>query len=306
MGAKKVFGIFILLSLVYLGLMFGLPNDSSALQRYDLSTGEARALQLSVAAPIILIWLAAFYGYALFQRYADAIRNSNEGKAWSYIAGGLLGLALWLPVNSIINQITSYIYYQNSDATPEAVILQNYINLAIILTSFILLYKGTNMLVRSIKKPLPNKWKNGWLTVLLLESALFAYLTITNDYKSVPVNENTHAAYYLPDWLLILTIVIPYIVVFYLGFQVVQNIYLYRKNVAGKLYKDSLRFLADGIGFVVLSIMVVRYLASLTSVFADATLRLILMILFVLIILIAAGYVMIALGAKRMQKLEEV
>lgn len=306
MGINKILGIFILLSLVYVGLTFGIPPDSASLKKYDLNTSQIHLLQLTIVVPVVAIWLTAYYGYAKFSRYTSIIKDSAEGTACTYIVKGLLALGLWLPVSSIISSIASYIYHQQPNLTAPAVIISNYINLLIILIAFVLLYKGADSLVRSTGRPLPNTLKSIGMLILVAESSLFAYLTITSPNKSIAVDASTPAAYYLPDWLLVTTIIIPYIIIFYLGLRVVQDIYVYRSYVKGALYKRALRFLAQGIAFVVLSIMALRYFASLTAVFSDSTLKVILLILYLLIFLIAAGYILIALGAKRLQKLEEV
>lgn len=306
MGNRITLGIFIVLSLIYIGLTFGIAPDAASLAKYNLSTSEIQLLRLTLVVPIVIIWIIAYYGYAKFKRYAEIVKDSKEGKAWGNLVSGLLALALWLPLSSNISNIGSYIYHKYPHLTQTSVIITNYLNLIIVLVAFILLYRGANGLVRSVGKPLPPTLKSAGMAFLAVESAVFAYLTITNPFRSKAVDNITPAAYYLPDWLLVLTIIIPYIIIFYLGLRVVQDINLYRKNVQGSLYKAALRLLAEGIGAVVLSIMALRYLTSLTSVFNDATLKIILLIIYVLIFLIGAGYVLIALGSKRLQKLEEV
>jgi hypothetical protein len=306
LGTKKILGVFILLSLIYLGLTFGLPPDEMSKQKYNLSTTDLRLLQLTLAVPIVAIWFVAYYGYARFRRYASLVKDSKEGKSWEEIVKGLLGLGLWLPVSSIVSVITTQIYRNDNSLMPTMVILTNYINLAILLAVFLFLYRGTNDLVKSLNKPVKIGIKNFMTAALLVCGGLFVYLTLANPNKNLAVSASTPAAYYLPDWLLITTIIIPYLLIFYVGVRAVQNINMYGRVVKGSIYKNALRYLADGIGVVVLTILSIRYLASLSSVFTDKTLNAILLIIYLLIFLIAAGYVLIALGAKRLQRLEEV
>ena len=306
MGRNKLLVTFFIFSITYIGLTFGISPDAAAQAKYNLDNTEIQILRLTLVLPIILIWALAFYGYAKFRDYALTVKDSKEGEGWLNLVRGLLGLALWLPLTSIIGSIGSYIYHKNPGLTETVIITMNYINLIIVLAAFVFLYKGARRLVGSVKTPAPATLAAESMVLLAALSGLFAYLTLSSPNKTVPVDEVTPAAYYLPDWLLVTTIVIPYIIVFYLGFKVVQHIHSYRKKVQGSIYKEALRYLGAGIGVAVISLMSLRYLTSVTSVFNDSALRTVLLLLYLLIFLIAAGYILIALGAKRLQKLEEV
>lgn len=306
MGNSKLFAVFIVFSLVYLGLTFGIPPNPESLAKYNLTANQAKLLQLTISLPFVAIWLTAFYGYSKFNNYARTVKDSKEGEAWGNIVKGLLTLVFWLPINSIASIMTSYVYQNNPGNIEPAIILSNYLNLILVLLAFYYFYQGGMGLVKSIDKTEPARLVKWALIALAPAGGLFIYLAISSTNKTVAVDATTPAAYYLPDWLLVLTIIIPYIFTFYLGFRAVQSIFFYQKNVKGYIYKRSLNFLAAGISFVITSLIVLRYVASLPTIFSESTLQAILLIIYLLVILIGAGYIMIALGAKRMQKLEEV
>jgi uncharacterized membrane protein YidH (DUF202 family) len=305
-GSKLIFGIFVTLALAYLGLTFGTPPDAASANKYHLSNEEIRLLQLTITIPLIAIWFVAYYGYSRFNRYAVTVKDSPEGRGWKNFVEGLLLLALWLPVSSVINRLTRYLYHDNKDLVAPLTIVKNYVSLLILLAAFALLYKGANKLLKSIDQSMPDVLRSKAMALLVLVSGLFAYVALISPNKRVAADEASRAAYYLPDWLIILTIIIPYIIIFYLGFRVVQDINLYRRNATGVLYRSSLSLLAKGVGIVILLIMALRYFESLTGLLSQASLKVFLLVIYILVFLIAAGFVVIALGAKKLQKMEEV
>lgn len=303
---RRVFWLFLFLIIAYIGLTYATPPDAASQQKYQLSDTEIQLLRSTLTIPIVAIWLVAYYGYSKFKRYAETIGKSKESEAWNNLVNGLLLLALYLPISSTVSSLGTYIRYKNPGLTEESVMITNFTNIILLLVSFVLLYKGASKLITRIKTPISSGWEILATGSVLVASSIFAYLTLSNQYRSNPISSSVPASYYLPDWLLIITIVIPYIIVFYLGAMIVKDVHIYRIHEKGSLYKSALKHLANGIGVTVISIMSLRYLASMSSVFNDATLKAILGILYILVFIIAAGYVLIALGAKKLQKIEEV
>ncbi|HSX43684.1 MAG TPA: hypothetical protein VLE69_00065, partial [Candidatus Saccharimonadales bacterium] len=64
--------------------------------------------------------------------------------------------------------------------------------------------------------------------------------------------------------------------------------------------------LALGLGVVVGFLMVLRYLVALTTTLDNLALKYLLLVVYLLLIFIAIGYGLIASGAKRLKKIEEV
>jgi hypothetical protein len=303
---NKFLVLLIVLGIVYILQNLALPVDSSSLAKYKLSENEAKLLRLSILLPVLGIWAFAYYGYSRFKNYVDTIHESKEAVALRKIAKGLLLLALWLPFTSVMGNVVSYIRTEQPDMTPAATIISNYIALGVVLTAFLFLYQGSKQLADNNSDGKQWHGSKFIMPVFIAISVAFVYLTFTNPVRQFPSEKVTHAAYYLPDFLIAATIVIPFLVIFYLGFQTVNYIHKYRKNVRGIIYAKSLDHIANGIGIVVLSLILLRYLSSVSTVLSDSALKSILGIIFALILFIAIGYGLIALGAKRLQKIEEV
>lgn len=302
---KNVFWIFIVLIVIYLVQSLLIPPDKSALLKYGLTVAEANLLELTITIPVIAIWLVAYYGFSRFNTYVRTVKDSAEGAALQRVRNGVLVMALWLPISSVISAITRYLYTRNHDLTAAMVILNNYVNLILTFTSMLLIYQGTKQLAQSNKKI--GSWYYGKLLSVFLAaiSIFYIYITLANPVRQHPSGDSL-AAYYLPDWLSLTTVIIPYIFVFYFGFKAVEHVYAYQQHVRGIIYKAALKNIANGIGVTVLSIIGIRYLVSLNNVFNGATLKIVLAVIYGLILLIAIGYISMAIGAKKLQKIEEL
>lgn len=282
------------------------PSET-AKNRYNLSESEIKALNLTVVIPFILIWSAAVYGYKCMRAYSEKIIASKDGKALVQITDGLLILALWLPISAVVSSASRYAYRNNPDLTSTLVIITNYVNLILVLAAFYVIYLGAKKLPGLLKDY--NKGLSSqtiFWPIFAVVSAGFAYLTLTNPARQYPTDKVEFATYYLPDWLIVTTIVIPYIFVLYFGMRSVAHIFNFARKAPGTIYKAALRYIATGILLSVISLMTLRMLGSLTAWFEKQDLKAILAILYLLLILIGAGYVFIAKGAKKLQKIEEV
>ena len=301
-----MFWLFTLLSVAYIVLSLVIPPDNSALLKYDLSTAEAQLLKLTVTLPVVAIWFVAYYGYYKFSRYVSLLPQSAEKAPFRKLQRGLLILVLWLPVTSVISSLFSLFYTQNQDLTPSLIILTNYINIAILLYAFYYLAKGSRELAATAKKAGSWAWKSVAMIVMVIAGLVFVIITLADPYRRNPVDEGLTTAYFLPDWLLASTVIFPYLLIFYLGYQAATCIHTYKEQVNGVIYRSALKHIANGIGVVIISILAIRYFMALGTALNDANLRGILTTLYGLVIIIAIGFLLIARGAKKLQKIEEI
>ena len=140
MGTKYIFGIFVTLALIYLGLTFGTPPDAASMTKYHLSNDEINLLRLTITLPVIAIWFIAFYGYSRFSKYAKTVKKSPEGPGWTDVVRGLLLLALWLPVSSVVSSLTMYLSHDNDN------LLVLYLLIILIAAGFVVITLGTRKL----------------------------------------------------------------------------------------------------------------------------------------------------------------
>jgi hypothetical protein len=295
-----------ILILLYFFVALSIPPDPDALSKYNLSVTSAKIISIMVILPFLAIWIIAFRGFIKVKDYAQLIMSTRDGKALNRLGDGLMVIAVSLPITSLAGNIRSYIITQDSSLRPVATIIYNYSSLALVLVGFYLISKGAAELRRTLK---PNKstMRQKLLTISLVAfSVLYAVVTLTNPAREHPTASSPTAAYYLPDLILLLTIVIPYLFVWYFGFRAAYHIEQYRYKAKGILYKQALNRLARGIGCIVASTIMLRLLGSMTTFFSSLTLKGILVVIYLLIAFIAVGYLLVAQGAGKLMKIEEI
>lgn len=302
---KPLMLLFSLFTITYLWLTFATPPESVVLTKYGLTAHKVYVLRLATVIPYILIWFIALFGYIKFRNYARSIQESREGRALKLISDGLLVLAIMLPLNTILSNTASYLYHRDPSIKPLLVIMTNYITLIILLFAFTIIGRGARKLQATLSYS-GYTWRQ-WLGILLLTilALLYVFLLFTNpDRRSG--GSTAFNGTYLPDWVLALTIVLPYLYIWYLGMVSALRISTYSLRVKGILYKAFLRYLANGVALVVLGQMSVRYLTSLSSHLDNVGLQFLLLIIYIVLFLIGIGFGLIAYGAHKLQKIESV
>ncbi len=297
--------LFVAFSAIYLAQAVLIAPDKAVLTKYHITAGQGVALTLSVAIPYLLIWATALIGYLRLRDYTAAINDSPDGTAFTVISRGMLLLTLWLPLSALLSGLVAHYYHLHPSSTANLVRLNNYANLIILLPAFLLANQGARKLLSLVKRPsyqIPQR-----ITLLFIGfAALYTFLTLNDSARQGPTHTVTVASYYLPDWATVLTIVIPRLVMWFLGIQAVYFIYVYTQKVKGSLYKAALRNVTRGLAGVVIATIMLRCFQSLSSQLAHLGLGLILLIVYVLLLVIGSGYVLIAKGAKKLRRLEEV
>jgi hypothetical protein len=297
---------FALLIVAYTVLNAVLPPDAESLTRYNLTSAAARALRLTLVIPLIIIWTLTMYGYLRFKNYAQSIVQGQDGPALSHIADGILALALWLPLSSILTNAATYVSHRYPQLTQESVIVRNYIGIGLLLLAVYLLWRGSERLLSATRIELTQHQNDKIHLLVLFLSTVFAYLTLFNPSKNTPPASHTVALYYLPDWLLILTIIIPYTLIWFYGIRAVANVRIYARQVRGVIYRSALGYLANGLAFSIGSLLLLRYLGSFTAWLSSLALKPLLIVLYLLIFVVGISSVLLAIGARKLQKIEEV
>jgi hypothetical protein len=303
--SRKVLLVYVISVLIYIGFFFLLPSEAGTAEKYKVSETGLQLLRLSVAIPLILIWFAAFYGYDIFKRYSEGIHADADGRAFGHIANGVGVLAVSMPINSIINQIVGYLTRQSADLTPVLVTASRYIVLLLYVLAFILIFQGSKQLAAMRKDDGGGK-KPDYLSILIA-SALgisHAYLVLISPEGQAAASGSAQAAYYLPDPVVILTRVIPYAILWFIGFRALSNINSFQAGTDGIIYKKTLPLLSRGLMSVILVSVSLQFLTALTPAITALPLKPLLGIVYLLILVMAAGYLCIAAGAKKLQRIE--
>jgi hypothetical protein len=309
--AKKYYGLLIVLILAYLAITFATDPDAARVAQYNINATQLRFILLTVSIPASLIWLAAFYGLVNVSKYAEKIKGSPDGKGFQLIARGLIFLGIGLPLNSVISSLLNYGVSVGEISQNTATIITTHMAIVFPLVGFIFLLAGSHRLLSIIKKAkkiaaVPFEHAMGLGFVLAFVSALYVLATFTNPAREIAVAPATKPTYGIPDWLTLITIVLPYIFIWGCGLYTALQLRAYQQTVGGKVYKKSLAKLNMGLVAVILTSILLQFLTAASSRFLGWHLGSILGLIYVLLAIIAIGYILIALGAKGLAKLEEV
>lgn len=303
MKKHRLLILFVCLSLAYALIVLLGPTDKATLAKYHMSQTGSHLLSLTVVVPLVLIWLSAFYGFTLFRNYARLIHNTAEGPAFDQISHGLGLLAFSLPISSIMTSTVSLVDIQHSSYFIPLTIIKNYLILILPLFAFVTISRGAEKLTLLAKRKKIRSYSPGiWALGIIFFSSLFSWLIIARPADS----RGALDVYHLPSWLIITTIVVPYLYTWFRGVLGAYYISSYQLNVKGKLYRESLRYLSTGVLTVIVINIVVQSVTTLSNRLYRLQLTPMLIIIYVLIAMYAVGFGLIAVGAKRLRRIEEV
>jgi hypothetical protein len=300
---KKVYiAVAAVLTIAYL-LLSLLPDPNPAvLKTYSLTTTTYFWIITPVVTLLALIWIAGYYGSLNIKDYSWLIRRSSDGQEINTVSNGLLVLSLSLPVGAVFAGIAGLIERHHTGLVPTFTILTNYLNLVLMGISFALIAKGAENLYASVRpkiRPVPQKY---WVLLFIIFSAIYGYFIIAQPLH----HPQARKVYFLPDWLMLATIAIPYLYIWYRGLNAAYCLFEYQRNVAGRLYKKALNLLAAGIAMVIISSIATRTISTLSTQLSELSLTPLLFIIYALLALIGIGFILIVAGSRRLRQMEEV
>lgn len=293
--------LFLILTALYIILTFITPTDPAILHKYSITQSQARQLTLTIVVPISAIWMTALYGMIKFRNYAYSIADTKEGKGFRKISHGISVLAFSLPLSATIVAALTYAASKRPTILPEVAVIKNYTNIVLTGIGLLLIAQGSLYLVRLLKKHHDKVRPTFNLFGVIVLACLYTWLIINRPFKS-----NGASVYFLPDWIILLTIAIPYLYIWCSGMLAVYQLFIYKKNIRGTVYIKSLDYLAKGVATIIFLSIMTQLLVTLTGRLNRLNLTPILLIVYVLVALNALGYGLIARGATKLKQIEEV
>lgn len=281
------------------GLSLGLPPDPHTLHQLHISSVAYRAAVLALLIPYGAIWYAAFYAFTKLRQYSHAIKGFEDGKAFRSITIGMGVLSFGLVTPATLTQITQYIVSRHPGFKPASVVITDYSNLLLTLIAFVYINNGTHVLARLTKnRPGLMGLRTFALLFIILVSA-FTYLVMNYHVG--------HNVYYLNTPLLLLTFIIPGLFVWFVALLSAYEFGLYAKFAEGLLYRQALRRFAYGIAIMIAGSVATQFVENtFVAVKVGQSLGILLLVEYVLLAVYVLGLILMALGAKKLKKIEEV
>jgi hypothetical protein len=271
--------------------------DVLVLAQYNVSVLGLRIIYATIILLLAAIWFAGFYGYSKLNSYARIIKKEKDGKQVAKLSGGLFLLALWLPISSVVSVILNYFARKYPGILPAVVIFNNFINLLLPLGGFLYISKGARGLSELVRRR-PTYAASQILIIAVIYLGLI-YLHLVDTTTSLT------EIYHMPNWLVLLTLVAPYVYMWFIGLLAAYEIYLYRRKVAGIVYKKSWGYLAFGLAWLIVTSVSFQYITTLTPHFSKLSIYWLLAIIYSMLAVLSVGFILIAIGARKLQRIEE-
>lgn len=295
---SRLFYSYVVFIILYAGFIL-LPAPAPAtLLQYHVSALGLRLIDLTIILILAAIWYAGFYGYAKLHTYAGLIRGSKDGKQVAKLTQGIFLVVMWLPVSSVVSAILNFIATKHPGLLPAVKIIDIYVNLLLPLAGFFLISQGARGLSELVRQR-PTFAATNILQLLVIYIGLIYY-------RLVATTVHRNDIYHIPIWLILTTVVAPYVYMWSIGLLSGYQVYLYRKKVAGIVYRKSWNLLSLGLCWLILTSISFQYLTSLSARLSHLSIYWLLAIVYSLLLVLSVGFVLVALGARNLQKIEEV
>lgn len=290
---------------VYFSLVILLPANTAAMQTYHLTTSTYHILLFIVQLPLIATWLAAFYGYYKLRQYTLTLSGTPEEKGFVQLTRGFQWLAWSLVIPMFWTLISGGIANKHPNFHPTATIIGNYAYLFFPLLAYtwvangaeaLLTHSGHNSAVTRQYKPV--------LALFAILGALYGYLAFRQLDLGSPQSANNQ--YFLPAWLLITTIVIPYLYAWFIGLSGAFMLTTIAKHTKGVLYHQGLTLIAGGVTLVIASSIGAQCIRSVIPHSGHLALNFVLVVIYLFYLIIILGFGLIGLGAHRLKKIEDI
>ena len=295
----NTFSTYLILAVAYILLNLLIPVSKATELAYHLNGTQVRVLTFTYILPILGIWFAAFYGYEKLRRYSELLKKTTEGSGFAEITMGTKWLAWGLPLSAILSTILTGIARQEPHWHSGFIIINNYVALLVSLGAFTYISSGTRRLTDSTKLHPTHHAVQGLMLSFITLGVLYSYFMIHS-------SEAAQNPFHLPLWLILLTIIVPYLYAWFMGLFAAYEISLYSRNTKGVLYRQALSLLALGISAAIIASIVIQYVTSISPRLSHFTLGYLLIVIYLLLLAYSAGYILIAIGANKLKKIEEV
>ncbi|HUC87073.1 MAG TPA: hypothetical protein VMR75_01970 [Candidatus Saccharimonadales bacterium] len=297
------YGLLAVASLLYIGGTLYAPI-ATATHTYSLSPRAVHTLELTIVLPIIAVWFTALWGSLRFKRYAISIYESADGKALNTLANGLLTLVSGLVATSLLQSLNAHLI--KLGYAKSWTIFSNYFGVVVALVAFAVILRGAYRLAHLVEFPSIERSRIIALALLAIMGVAYVWLLAMDPYRQTTPDPLQFTSYYLPDWLLLSTVVLPYLLVWYGGLMAVIYLRRYQNYSPGIIYHAALKRLSWGLMAVIVASVLIQLVVAIGPSLHHAGLGNILLLLYGLIIIYAIGHVLVAIGARKLAKIEQV
>lgn len=287
-----------LLFVALYGVITVVPGPSEAVTAQLHAT--ATSIRVAAATLVVVqaaIWSIGLYAYTKFNAYAQAIKAAPDGKSIELLRIGLLFIALWGPVASSVSSVLSYLVSRHAITASSATVFNHYVGLLMPFTAYLFISFGARGLSR-LAHLRPSLFAGNVLTLILVYiGVVFIRLVFTTPDRQLAYQES--------GWVVMLTLVAPYIFTWTIGAMAAYELYLYSRKSPGKVYRQLWRQLSLGFGWLIGGSILLQFVTVLMPRFQQmSSLGAVLLVVYALLALISVGFLLIGRGTASLQKIE--
>jgi hypothetical protein len=290
---------YIILTAIACILALALPPDLQTLQTYHLTSLGYRIVILFLLVPYAIIWYAAFYAFAKLSEYTSLLKNADEETAFRKVVVGMGALAFGMVIPSIISTILNEIASYHHGFKAGATIINHYASLVVALVAFTYMGSGAHNLAVNVKS---RKSLNG----IRLFALIFTLLSVTFTRATITIHNYHGNPYYLNIYMLVITLVIPYLYAWFIGLVCAYDLWLYSRRVRGVLYKKAFSQLSFGLVATIIGLIAIQFVASAYGNGTNESLTFVLVLIYALLAILLLGLSLMALGTRKLKRIEEV
>lgn len=295
--------LFVLVVVFYLFLILVLPASKTVMYQYRLDSVGYRSLLLTLAIPSIIVWGIGLYGVQQLTLYAQRLIGTARGYAFDRMALAMRILVWSLPVTAIFSSLVLAAGISYPALLKVSVIVLNYTLLGFALVSFSLLSGGTRALLLEHKFTMTSAAARVISLLFVVLGSLYCFFVFRN------LNTDSLTAiqgpYFLPTWLVVLTLLIPFLYAWFCGLLAAFELHHISRMSEGVWYRQALVWLAAGITLVIAGGTSAQYIQTINPQAGYFSVNWLLALSTFIRVITGAGFAVLAIGAKKLQQLEE-
>lgn len=300
---SKSTSIFIFFTTVYALFVVLLPSGSVSQASLGLRDAKYDLLLIALRLPLIVLLGLMYFAYRRLNKYSVSIADTPEGEHFITITKGL-GCIVWgMLATTLIGALLGAYANIHADFRNTSLIIINYMYLLLSLVAFSYISSGVHRITRKAHIIFQTNHLKILMLGLVFLGVVFCYLISTRLDGNAAGNSN---AYFLPNWLVWGTVVIPYLYAWFLGVFAAMELLIIAKSTQGIIYRRALQYLAFGLVGVILAMVLLQYFRSVVPRTGKLALGSTLFFVYGIYLLGALGAISICKGAQRLQRIEDV
>lgn len=303
---KLSFSVLIIIWIIYSALTLLAPAVEAG-SRYSVTLLQINLLRVTLLLPYLLIWMSGLFAFLHFHSYQSFLGKSPEASGFKKLTKAI-GFLLAVVIIPLFVSLYGTYHADSYLVQKTITILRNNLTVIFYLISFYYLWGASSELITALikdEKKLKPKYEIVSIITALL-GLILIFLILHNPFRSTSSNPLIRPTYYLSDWSIFITIIIPYLLVWLLGLLAIINIKTLANEVSGVIYKKTFNSISRALIILISLVISLQFLSQASTFFAHASLGIILSVVYALLLLIAGAYLYLAKAAKQLTAIEKI